>query len=142
MKCPSIKVALAFFLMLVLAACSSTGTIMMQQAKNAPIPPGKTVSLSVEPVIPDKASNDQIAEFREVGQRVKAALFGRLVSEGVFKQVLQPAEVGDYRMRGPSLLPFGLRRQFQAVEETCSTMTTVAVTDTGGWKLSHQGRLK
>jgi len=92
------KVAYAILLVLLLAGCSSSGTIMMQQPKTASIPPGKTLSLSFETAMPPGASSEQIAEFKEVGQRVKATLFGRLVSEGVFKQVLQPGETSDYRM--------------------------------------------
>lgn len=92
------KTVMAAMLVLALGACSSTGAITMQQEKTASIPAGKSVSLNVESDIPPDANESQISEFKEITQRVKAALFGRLVSEGVFKQVLQPTETGDYRM--------------------------------------------
>lgn len=70
----------------------------MTQNKTSPIPAGKTVSLTVAAEIPADADKSAADEYKEVGQRMKATLFGRLMSEGVFRQVLQPGETGDYRM--------------------------------------------
>lgn len=77
--------------LLILAACSSSGKLELLQAKTAPIPPGKSVSLTV--------TSSQTEDADRMVQRLRAELFGRLVSEAVFKQVLQPGENGDYSMK-------------------------------------------
>lgn len=79
-------------------ACSSSGSIQMLKHKTASIPPGSTVSLSVTAALPDDADDDAHEDASEVIHRLKSQLFGRLVSEAVFKQVLQPGEQADYRM--------------------------------------------
>ena len=84
--------------MLLLAACSSSGTITMQEARTGSIEPGSTVSVSVEPALPPEATADQHAEADEFAQRLKSELFGRLVSEGVFRHAVHPGEPANYRM--------------------------------------------
>jgi len=78
-------------LVLLLGACSSSGKLALDQAKSGSIPPGKTVSLIVES---DKDDNS-VAMI----QRLRGEMFGRLVSEAVFKHVLHPQETGDYTMK-------------------------------------------
>ena len=79
-------------------ACASSGSIQMVKQKTVSIPPGSTVSLSVTATLPDDADEDAREDASEVTHRLKSQLFGRLVSEAVFKQVLQPGEQADYRM--------------------------------------------
>ena len=79
-------------------ACSSSGSIQIAKQKTATIPPGSTVSLSVTVALPDDADDDAREDANEVTHRLKSQLFGRLMSEAVFKQVLQPGERANYRM--------------------------------------------
>ncbi|MHA1528570.1 MAG: DUF4410 domain-containing protein [Alphaproteobacteria bacterium] len=81
-----------------MSACSSTGSVQMVTQKSATIPPGSTVSLSVTATLPSDADADAREDSTQVLHRLKSHLFGRLVSEAVFKQVLQPGEQADYRM--------------------------------------------
>ena len=76
--------------LLILAACSSSGKLELLQSKSASIPPGKTVSLIVK--------SDKDEDSLRMVQRLRGELFGRLVSEAIFKQVLHPREKGDYAM--------------------------------------------
>ena len=106
-------------ILLIVAACSSSGKLEMKQAKSRSIPPGKTVTLVIEsePVNASRAnpSNTQREDNPDGGesqeenkenkensvrmiQRLRTELFGRLVSEAVFKHVLHPQEKGDYLM--------------------------------------------
>ena len=85
-------------LVIFLNACSSSGSIQMVKQKSAPIPPGSTVSLSVKATLPNDADADAREDSAKVTHRLRSQLFGRLVSEAVFKQVLQPGEQADYRM--------------------------------------------
>ena len=85
-------------LILVLAACSSSGSVEVRKAITDPIPPGKTVTVEVKQVSGDNPTQGSEDEIQETSRRLKAALFGRLVAEGVFKQVLQPGEPADYKM--------------------------------------------
>ncbi len=81
---------LAFGLIVALMGCSSSGTIEMKQAKTTTIPPGKVVALNVTAPVDDDST--------EALHRMRGELFGRLVSEGVFKQVVPVDESADYRM--------------------------------------------
>jgi hypothetical protein len=74
----------------VLAACSSSGKLELKYAKSAAIPSGKSVSLTVK-------SYQQEDSYR-MTEKLRSELFGRLVSEAIFKQVLHPKEKGDYAM--------------------------------------------
>lgn len=84
--------------MLLLGACSSSGTFTVQEARTGEIDPGSTISVTVDAVLPPEATADQIAEADEFAHRLKSELFGRLVSEGVFRHVVQPGEAANYRM--------------------------------------------
>lgn len=93
------KVALAGLLLLALAVCAPVGKLKIQHEKDAPIPSGKSVSLQMELAPPPNTSARRAKEFRIISERLQAALSDRLVSEGVFQQVLQSPDSGDYRMQ-------------------------------------------
>ena len=78
------------WLLLFAAACSSSGTLKMKTAKSAAIPPGHSVALDVT----SAADEDS----RDAAHRMRVELFGRLVAEGVFRQVVAVGEPADYRM--------------------------------------------
>lgn len=77
-----------------LAACSSSGTIEVKQGLSEDIPPGKIVALEVDAITEDSDA-DEVAEAR---QRMSSDLFGRLVAEGIFAQVVQAGQPADYDM--------------------------------------------
>ena len=77
-------------LLLLAAACSSSGTLKMKTAKSAAIPPGHSVALDVT----SAADEDS----RDAAHRMRVELFGRRVAEGVFRQVVAVGEPADYRM--------------------------------------------
>jgi hypothetical protein len=76
--------------LLVLSACNSSGTLAVSTPKAEPIPAGKVVALSVT------SAEDE--DSRDAAGRLQNDLFGRLVTEGVFKQVVQAGQPADYRM--------------------------------------------
>jgi hypothetical protein len=82
--------ALGLVGLLLLAACSSSGTLAVSTPKDEPIPAGKVVALNIT------SAEDE--DSRDAAERLKNDLFGRLVSEGVFKQVVQAGQPADYRM--------------------------------------------
>src|SRR4051812_23250477 len=71
--------ALGLIALLFLTACNSSGTLAVSTPKAEPIPSGKVVALSVT------SAEDEDA--RDAAGRLQNDLFGRLVTEGVFKQV-------------------------------------------------------
>ena len=83
----------ALLVTVLVVGCSASGTLTMLHPKSQTIPPGKTVALSVQP---DAANPKPI--FQEVATRVRDSLYGKLVSNGLFKAVVQPTESADYRM--------------------------------------------
>jgi len=90
-----LKILSVVLFTVLLVACSSSGSMQLTQAKTAPIPSGKIVALKVGLApIPDSSYSGAT----EVTRRLKAQLFGRLVSEGAFRQVVQFDEPADYRM--------------------------------------------
>jgi hypothetical protein len=76
--------------LMLLTACNSSGTLAVSTPKAEPIPAGKVVALNVT------SAEDE--DSQDAAGRLRNDLFGRLVTEGVFKQVVQPAESADYRM--------------------------------------------
>ena len=75
------------------SACSSSGTLTVTQPKTQGILPGQTVSLTV---VVDVA--EPLPVHQEVATRVRERLFGRLVSDGIFRAVVHPPEPADYHM--------------------------------------------
>ncbi|WP_395016237.1 DUF4410 domain-containing protein [Dongia sp.] len=76
--------------LLFLTACNSSGTLAVATPKAEPIPPGKVVALSVT------AAEDE--DSQDAAGRLQNDLFGRLVTAGLFKQVVQAGQPSDYRM--------------------------------------------
>jgi hypothetical protein len=76
--------------LLLLTACNSSGTLAVSTPKAEPLPAGKVVALSVT------SAEDE--DSRDAAGRLQNDLFGRLVTEGVFKQVVQAGQPADYRM--------------------------------------------
>lgn len=87
------KLVIVLFVVGLVSACSSSGTLTVTQPKSQGIPPGKTASLSVEPGAAELRPIHQ-----EVATRVRDRLFGKLVSEGIFKAVVRVPEPADYSM--------------------------------------------
>lgn len=75
------------------AACSSSGRLTVTQPKNGAIVPDKTVALLVEPGVENPTSTHE-----DVVARVRDRLYGKLVSEGVFKAVYAAPASADYDM--------------------------------------------
>lgn len=67
----------------------------MTHAATEAIAHNKTVSLSVEP---DVAQDEIKPVHTEVANRIRAELFGRLVSDRVFKSVVHAPDRADYSM--------------------------------------------
>jgi hypothetical protein len=82
--------ALGLVGLLLLSACNSSGTLAVSTPKSEPIPAGKVVALNVT------SAEDE--DSRDTAGRLQNDLFGRLVTEGVFKQVVQAGQPSDYRM--------------------------------------------
>ena len=87
------KLVIVLFVVGLVSACSSSGTLTVTQPKSQGIPSGKTASLSVEPGAAELRPIHQ-----EVATRVRDRLFGKLVSEGIFKAVVRVPEPADYSM--------------------------------------------
>ncbi len=98
MKYRAPKLLIALVGVFILSACSSSGTMQFSKGKSETIPPGKSVMLSVAPALSADNKKNSAEEVTEITQRLKSALFGRLVSEGVFRQVYHVGESADYRM--------------------------------------------
>ena len=81
----SIPILLA---LIFVSACSSSGTIQVSQPKTSAVPPGQIVALDIT------SSPDE--ETREAAHRLAGELFGRLVSEGIFQQVVQAQQPAHY----------------------------------------------
>jgi len=89
----SAKVVFLLLFIAFLPACSSSGKITIQQAKSESIEVGKTVSLSVEPDVENVK-----AVHQDVASRIRERLFGKLVTDRIFKAVAMAPEPADYRM--------------------------------------------
>lgn len=90
-----LDVFVLFLVLGFLSACSSSGKIVIAQPPNEPIVHSKTVALSVEP---DVAQEDLEPIHTDVANRIRAALFGRLVSDRIFKAVVHSSDPADYGM--------------------------------------------
>lgn len=84
---------LATIIALFLAGCSSSGTMTIKTPLNEKIPPGKTAALSVGVDSADKANED---DYKEVLSRIRERLYGKLISEGIFKALVLAPEPADY----------------------------------------------
>lgn len=77
-------------LLFAVGGCASSGTINIDQPKSRSIETRKVVSLDV--IAGPEAEDQKAADMLSVD------LYGRLVASGLFRQVVQPAESGDYRL--------------------------------------------
>jgi hypothetical protein len=75
-----------------LSACASN-TLTVTHPKTHAIPPGQTVALSVEVDVPAP-----LPVHHEAASRLRERLFGRLVSERIFKGVVHAPDPADYQM--------------------------------------------
>ncbi len=87
------RLVMALLVVSFVSACASSGTLIVTQLKTQGIPPGQTVSLSVEPDVAEP-----LPVHQEVATRLRERLFGRLVSERIFKAVVPAPEPADYSM--------------------------------------------
>ena len=81
----------------ILAACASSGQMKMVQ----PLKDTERIdhnAVTVLTVIPD-ASLHLDEKVREVIRRIRGQLFGRLVSDGIFRQVVHEGERAKYHVR-------------------------------------------
>ena len=108
------------------SACSSSGTLTITQPKTQSIPPGHTVSLAVELDVAEP-----LAVHQEVVTRIRERLFGRLVSDRIFKAVVHAPDPADYRMdvkiRGAREVSTGARIMLGAMIGPNTTSVVVAV---------------
>lgn len=89
------RLLLCICILATFAGCSSSGEIKINKPLTKTIDHHAVVSLSVAPA-GDIDPNDETV--KEVSQRLKGELFGRLVSEGVFKQVVHAGEEAKYML--------------------------------------------
>ena len=75
---------------LLVAACSSSGKLNITHEKVGAIGANKTVSLNI-------VQGADVGSTRVV-QRLRSELFGRLVAEHVFSQVVHTNETADYKL--------------------------------------------
>lgn len=76
--------------LLLLAACSSSGKLSMTQEKTGAIGANKTVALNI-------IQGPEVESTRII-QQLRSDMFGRLVAENVFHQVVQANEPADYKL--------------------------------------------
>ncbi len=84
------RILLLSLVAIVGAGCSSHAKVTMRQPKAGRIPSGHSVALTLT------SGGDE--DSREVAQMTRSALYGRLVSEGIFRQILPAEEAADYAM--------------------------------------------
>ncbi len=77
-------------LSLTVAACSSSGTLQRTQSSNEPIRSNSVAALTVT------SASD--TESLEAAEELRSRLFGSLVSQGLFDQVVPPSKPADYEL--------------------------------------------
>jgi Domain of unknown function (DUF4410) len=80
----------AVLLMLAVAACSSSGTLQRTQSTNEQVRPNSVASLTV--------TSPSDSESLEAAEELRSRLFGSLVSQGLFDQVVPPSKPSDYEL--------------------------------------------
>ena len=120
------KLAIVILVVSFVSACSSSGTLTITQPKTQGIIPGHTVSLSVKPDV-----ENPLPVHQEVATRMRDRLFGKLVSEGIFKAVVHAPEPADYSMdvkiRGAREVSTGARIMLGAMIGPNTTKAAVEV---------------
>lgn len=84
--CRSGVVLLALFV----AACSSSGTLQRMQSSDVPIRANSVAALEVT----SASDSDSL----EAAEELRSRLFGSLVSQGLFEQVVPPSKPADYEL--------------------------------------------
>ena len=84
------RIVLLAMAAVIAVGCSSSAKMTVQQPKTVRIASGHSVALAL--------TSDGDEDSREVAQKVRSALYGRLVSDGVFEQVVSAGEDADYAM--------------------------------------------
>lgn len=87
------KLVVAVFVVIFVAACSSSGKLTVKHDKAQTIPVDKTVALLVEPSVKEPKP-----VHKDVANRVRSALFGRLVADQIFQTVVHKPNSADYDM--------------------------------------------
>ena len=80
---------------MLLAACSSSGTFTMKQELIEPINSQKTVSIMVKS---DKTPESEKEDAQKACSSLQEKLYSRLVSEGIFKSSAIYPNKGDYNL--------------------------------------------
>ncbi|WP_422006057.1 DUF4410 domain-containing protein [Pyruvatibacter mobilis] len=78
------------FLALFVAACSSSGTLQKVQSSGVSIKPNSVAALNV--------TSPSDADSLEAAEELRSRLFGSLVSQGLFEQVVPPSKPADYEL--------------------------------------------
>lgn len=86
----------AVAMVIALGACASSGTVEMHQPFAGGVPPGRTAALSVAPFLPSDTSAEERREAEIAARELRTQLYGRFVTEGVFRHVVPPGEPADY----------------------------------------------
>lgn len=86
------RTLVSFAALLIVSGCSSVGEVQIERQLDTKIDHGAVASLSVQP---DKSVERSEAVTKAV-QRLRGQLFGRLVSDGVFRQVVHPGDAARY----------------------------------------------
>ncbi len=86
------RTLVSFATLLIVSGCSSVGEVQIERSLDTRIDNGAVASLSVQP---DKSLEKTEAVTKAV-QRLRGELFGRLVSDQVFRQVVHPGEAARY----------------------------------------------
>jgi len=79
--------------LIILFGCSSAGEININQPLNSTIDHQEIAAIQV---VPDDGLDSKDESVIEVTQRLKGELFGRLVSEGIFRQVVHVGDEAKY----------------------------------------------
>ena len=123
-KIPPTLLVLGF----VVACDSSSSTLTVKQASTEEIPPGKTVALSVE-----SGFENPSVDHRRAIQSMRVALFRRLVSDQVFKQVVPAPGPADYsldvKLRDANLASAAARAWFGVYAGTSNIILKVDLRD-------------
>lgn len=88
------RTLVSFAALFLFSGCSSVGEVQIERNLDTKIDHGAVASLSVQP---DK-SMERTEAVLEAVQRLRGQLFGRLVSEGVFRQIVHPGDTARYEI--------------------------------------------
>jgi len=123
---PALSRLSVVLLALFVAACSSSGTLQQLQSSDVPIRANSVAMLNVT------SAGD--SESLEAAEELRSRLFGSLVSQGVFEQVVPPTKPADYELTvalsGISEVSQGARIFFGALAGSNKLTADVKLRDT------------